>query len=951
MSEKEKNISNTKSENEEIKEKVENKENIINKTEEMTTQKKHKFKLRTIIVFVAILLFAIGLGIVYRASYIEMLEIGENFTDVFTKNLKYKLLIGGTNFIFVFILMYITNGLIKKGLKKFFEEDKKEMPKLPNKSIALITSIIVAIITPNFFIEKVIFFLNNAQFGITEPIFNIDIGFYMFQAPLIEQVLYYILAIFIGLTVYIVVYYIISFNIYFDGINGQTLKNNTFIKHIIFNGLVIVFLIVAIILLNTQNIVLDSFLSLNDRAKTSIIGAGSIESTIKLWGYRILGIVIIISVFMAIKYYKKDSSKNVIKSLAIVPVYLVSLFIVMIGYKTIFIQGRELDKEKTYIFTNIEFTKTAYNIKIDEIEFENTGTITMQEAEENESVINNVPVITKKVALNNLRQTQTSTGYYTYNDAKETLYNDKLIYIAPREISSKNTTYNSGADEYTHGYGAILVSASDIDENGNVVYLSKEFESTNIKEPRIYYGLETNRIVTLSEENEEFDYPKNASKNVSNKYDGNGGITLDFLDRIAVSIKEKNLGLMFSENKKILLNRNIIQRAKKIMPNLIYDEEPYLVIADDGNLYWVIDAYTVSNKYPYSQKTKITYEDKIQEINYIRNSVKVIVNAYDGDVNFYITDKTDPIIMVYNNMYQGLFKEQNEIPEGISKYFTYSKFLYNIQSKMLTMYHNVQTDVLYRGNDVWQIASYSNVITSTASTQMEPNLTILKTVDSDESKLGLVLTYNLYGRDSMNAYLVGTIENGVNKLKLYKFSNDNSVIGPIQFDSLIEQDETISSEITALNVTGTKITKDMFVIPIDNTVLYVIPIYQTSLNEASSVPVLKKVVVASGNKVAIGTNFSEALKNLLSSNYSVNIEVEDTSTIDGLIQMIIKANNNLTESNNSNNWTQIGRDIEELQSLVKQLEVLSENEKKKEEAEAKEKQAENVILERNVITE
>ena len=143
----------------------------------------------------------------------------------------------------------------------------------------------------------------------------------------------------------------------------------------------------------------------------------------------------------------------------------------------------------------------------------------------------------------------------------------------------------------------------------------------------------------------------------------------------------------------------------------------------------------------------------------------------------------------------------------------------------------------------------------------------------------------------------------------------------------------------------------MFIIPIDNTILYVIPIYQTSLNEASSVPVLKKVVVASGNKVAIGTNFSEALKNLLSTNYSVNIEVEDTSTIDGLIQMIIKANNNLTESNNANNWTQIGRDIEELQDLVRQLEVLSENQRKKEEAEAKEKQVENVILDRNMIIE
>lgn len=929
--------------------KIDNETNQI-KTEN-TTALKHKLKLRTIIVLVAIILFALGVGIAYRASYVEMLEIGENYADVFSTNLKYKLLIGGANFAIIFIAMCITNGFIKKGLKKFFEEEKREAPKLPNKSIALIFAIIAAIVTPDLFLEKVIFFLNNAQFGIADPVFSMDIGFYMFQAPLIEQVLYYVLGIFIGITVYTAAYYIITFNIYFEGVNGQTLKNNTFIKQLFFYLIIITFIIAAIILLNTQYIVFDNFLTLNDSQRTELVGAGLIESTIKLWGYRILAIVIIVSVFMAIKHYKNNSSKNVIKSLAVVPIYMFGLFVLMVGYKAIFINGSELDKEKAYISTNIDYTKTAYNIKIDEIELENTGTITRQEAEDNEDVINNIPIVTKKVALSSLAQTQTSKGYYTYNDVKTTLYKENLTYIAPREINSKNTTYNSQADEYTHGYGTVLISASETDENGNVVYLSKDFENTDIKEPRIYYGMETNSIITVSEKNEEFDYPKTTSQNAKNIYDGNGGTNLDLIDKIAVSINEKDIKVLFAGDSKILLNRNIIQRAKKVMPYLMYDEKPYLVIGDNGKLYWVIDAYTVSNKYPFSQKTRITYENKIQEINYIRNSVKVIVEAYDGDINFYITDKTDPIIMVYNNMYNDVFKEQSEIPEGISEYFTYSKFLYDIQSKMLTRYHNVASDVLYRDNDVWQIASFSSITTTTASTQMEPLYTMVKTVDKDEGKLGLVLAYNLYGRESMNAYLVGTTDNGANKLTLYRFANDNSVIGPIQFDSLIGQDEVISSEISALNVTGTRTTKDMIIVPIENTVLYIIPVYQTSLNEASSVPVLKKIIVASGNKVAIGNNFDEALKNLLSSDYAVNIEVEDTSTIDGLIQKIIKANNNLTESNNSNNWTQIGRDIEELQSLVKQLEVLSQNQEKEKVSTDTKQEDENVIQERNTIIE
>lgn len=293
-----------------------------------------------------------------------------------------------------------------------------------------------------------------------------------------------------------------------------------FIKHLLFNVMVVTVIIAGIMLFHTQNIVLDNFITINDQENTSIVGAGVIESTVKLWGYRILAVVIIISVFAAIKYFKKSSTKNVIKSLSVVPVYLVGLFLVMVGYKIFFINGSELDKEKSYISANIDYTKTAYNLKIDEMELENTATITREEAETNREVINNIPVVTEQVVLNNLRQTQTSTGYYTYGSAKASLYKDKLTYIAAREISSINTTYNSKADEYTHGYGAILVSANETDDNGNITYISKEFESKDIKEPRIYYGTETNSIIVTSDKNAEFDYPKSTTQNVTNNYKG-----------------------------------------------------------------------------------------------------------------------------------------------------------------------------------------------------------------------------------------------------------------------------------------------------------------------------------------------------------------------------------------------------------------------------------------------
>lgn len=605
------------------------------------------------------------------------------------------------------------------------------------------------------------------------------------------------------------------------------------------------------------------------------------------------------------------------------PVYLVALFIVMFGYNIIFIKGSELEKQKTYINDNINNTKLAYNIKIDEHLLTSTGTITDEEAELNKRVINNIPIITEEIAINNLLQRQTRTGYYTYNKAKASLYNDELTYVAARELDVSNE-----ANEYTHGYGTVITSATETDETGNVKYISSGFTNDNITEPRIYYGTEKLSPIVVSDKLQEFDYPKTNIQNETYSYNGEGGVSLNLLDKICVAFKEGKPSLLLSDKEsKILLNRNILQRAEKIMPYLLYDENPYLIISDEGKLYWIIDAYTVSNEFPYSQKTKIAYRNETKEINYIRNSVKVIINAFDGETLFYITDKTDPIAILYSKMYDTLFKDSNEIPTEISNHFTYPEFLYNIQSEILTMYHDVSADVLYRRNDLWEVASYSSLASRTVGAKIKPYYTMVKTKDEDESRLGLVTVYNQYEKENLNAYLVGTVENGNNQLSLYKFSVDSTVMGPMQLNSLIEQDERISSEISSLNVTGTKITKEIIIVPIDSTLLYVVPIYQTSLNETNSVPILKKVVVASGNKIAIGDNLNIAVKNLLSPTGSVSVEVEDGSTINGLIDSIIKANNNLTESNASSNWEQIGRDIEALQTLVRQLEEARKNEK------------------------
>lgn len=887
--------------------------------------------------------------IAYRGEYLETIEIGENFKQVFTQNLKYQYTIIAVNFVILFTVISIANRSIKKGLQAFFDEEKKTMPKLPNKSIAFILSMITSIFVSYTMKKPISLLINKTWFGINDPIFGADIGHYVFEQPVIQMLILYFIIIVVGITIYTALYYIIIFNVYFDGINVQTLKKSKLFKQLTSSVMLIAVGIAIYVLATTNGMINEKFLILQDDASTGIYGAGITDVTIKLWGYRILSVLIVISAYRAVKALKEKQTKTMIISILIVPAYMLILFGVMVGFKFIYINTNELDKEKQYLSYNIENTKTAYGIKVDEVDISNEETSNLKEIENNSDLINNVTIVGEDITLKTIGVTQTNTGYYTYRNTNIGKYKingkEQIVYVSPREIlSSGNRTYNNKTYEYTHGFGTIVTSASGTDETGNIKYIQKDFENDNqaikITQPRIYFGLETNNtIVTATQNKAEFDYPKATSQNAEYKYDGTAGLKLNFIDKMIIALKEKDLNLAFSSNmteeSKILMNRNIIARAKTIMPYLIYDENPYLVISDEGKLVWVLDAYTVTDKYPYSQHTTIEHDGTREQINYIRNSVKVLVDAYDGTMNFYITDKSDPIVMAYRNTYPDLFMPlEKNIPADIAKHFVYPEFLYKIQASMLERYHNVSTDVLYRSDDVWEIAKTSKLTTgiTTKGTNQEPYYTMLKAVGEDKPELGLVLQYTQLDKKNLRAYLVGGYdENGNSKLKLYKFPQDSTVLGPMQLDTLLSQDETISKELESLNVSGTKTMKNMIAVPINNTVLYVQPIYQVSLNEAKSTPVLKKVVVACGTKVAIGDTLELATKNLLSQS-AVDIEVENTDTINDLVEAIIKANANLENSSSNNDWEMIGKDLKKLQELIDKLEVLQE-EKKKEDIE------------------
>ncbi len=917
-----------------------------NKT--MQAEKPKKKKSRMYLVLLFLLLTALVMYVIYRGNYLEILELGENYLPIFWRNIAYTSITFITNFLVLFILIYFTNRKIKKGLQPFFEEEKRKMPKILNKSLAFVLAIIVSGLTTSVLLDKVMLCFNSAGFGINDPIMNYDIGYFVFQKPFIEFILIYAMGIVVGLTIYAALYYIIAINHYFDGVNRETLRKSPLIKQALVNLRVLAVLLGISIIIWTQNIGTQKFMTLEqDSMAYSLYGAGVADTTIQLWGYRILAVVLIVSIFIAVKYINLKQTKKIFLSLMVVPVYMIAMFLVLFGFQVFFVNSNELDKEKSNIAANIDYTKQAYNINVEEVNLTDEGTLTKSDITSNSELLDNIALVNSDIVLQDLNALQTNKGYYAYRNtqiAQKTINGEKqLVYISPREIVSSEGTYNNKTYEYTHGFGAIVTSATDIDEKGNLVNLQKGFNNEDnvlgISEPRIYFGTQTNdTVVTNSKTKKEFDYPitdKGSTKNAENTYDGDAGLKLGFLDRLILAIKEKDLKLAFSsdvtDESKILINRNITERAKTLLPDLIYDENPYMIVDQNGKLIWVLDAYTTSNNYPYSQKTTIETSDGRREVNYIRNSVKVLIDAYDGTIKFYITDKTDPIAMAYYNLYNELFVDKDtQIPEYISNQFIYPKFLYKIQAELITRYHDVQPDVLYRNDDVWSIATnnISKVSTKTG-TEIEPYYTMVQTVEASEPELGLVIPYTPYNKQNMLAYMVGTYENGEPQLKIYKYPSDSNVLGPMQLNTQLEQDERIASELESLNTTGTKITKYLIAIPIDNKILYIEPIYQQYINEEDSVPTLKRVIAASGNKVAIGNTLEEALTNLVSQ-YAVDIEVENTDNIDDLIDAIIRANDNLKDSSQNGDWTMMGKDMDKLQTLIDQLNELVEEQKQEE---------------------
>lgn len=686
--------------------------------------------------------------------------------------------------------------------------------------------------------------------------------------------------------------------------------------------------------LSHQDILIGDMLQKESVKGAYLTGAGFLDVNIKLWIYRIISIVIIIAVYNFIRGIKKEESKKILFSIILIPAALIIVFIVNIAIDSIFLRGNDIDREKEYILQNIRATEEAYNINVENKEIAKGTDITSEKIKKDSELIEKLPMVTPDVVketLENNTDNKEKKSLYKYGNPNLVKNGNAYDYLTTREIDDKDKTLTNKIYKYTHGNFGILTSSSKVNKNGYLLNVSEKFEGqelngTKIKEPRLYYGENTNsNAIVNAKDIKEYDYPTSTLTNKENNYNGKGGIKLSLLERIALAITKGSTELIFNnnivENTKVLLNRQIIERAKKILPNIRYEKDPYLVTKDDGGLAWVIDGYTVTSRYPYSQKVSIEADKGGKErINFIRNSVKVVIDAYNGTVDFYVTDTTDPFISTIMKTYPTLFKNYNELSENIKKQMRYPQYLFDIQAKVLTTYHNSDVDNIYRADDRWEVAEVSGSGTR-SSTSM---YTLLK--KGDELKPAIITTYTPEKRKNIVSYLVGQTENGANKLTMYRY-NEKSELSLSFIDTQIEKDEKVQKEMRELTTLGTELKTVRILLPYEDTTLYIKGIYQVFLNE-DSVPVLKKVIVANKGKVGIGNTLKEAMQRMLTEN-AIDIDVRDLANEDELKDAIIKQNKTLKDVMKQGDFEYTGKDIQKLIKLVDQLEEVSKEKKKK----------------------
>ncbi|MEM6613487.1 MAG: UPF0182 family protein [Cyanobacteria bacterium P01_C01_bin.72] len=783
--------------------------------------------------------------------------------------------------------------------------------------------------------------LNATEFKRLDPIFQQDLGFYLFRLPLLDNLENWCLTLLVAALVLSILVYVFKGILRFDWQWKNLILEENWRKLISKPIKVHLSLLLAAIALD---VAIDFWLERYEllySAQGVVWGADYTDTHARLFAFWVM---IVASILLGVWLIAATWSNSLLRPLYGVAVYVLILVVVNGTYPELqqrfVVEPNELARETPYIEHNIEFTRQAYNL--DQIETqdyqlaplanENATVLT-----ENQETVDNIRLWDYRPLLSTYRQLQEIRFYYKFNDVDVDRYtfdgDYRQVMLAPREfdyseVPASARTWVNQRLKYTHGYGLVMNPVNEVTADGLPVLLVKNIPPVSkvelkITEPAIYYGELTQDYIYTGMDTYEFDYPR-GDENAFIKYDGLGGVPLNsWWRRLAYAYEQGSLKILissyFTPNSRLHYHRQVRDRVSHVAPFLKYDNDPYLVVVN-GRLKWIIDAYTTSDRYPYSeavaheQKTELI---KNKNINYVRNSVKVVVDAKDGTMDFYAVDEQDPILTTYRKSFPQLFKNAATIPPEIQTHFRYPQDLFEIQAKMYLSYHVTDPQVFYNREDDWRFATE---LYRGQQQQVEPDYLIMKLPDQSTEEFVLILPFTPINRDNMIAWMAARSDGeNYGKLSLYEFPKQQLVYGPFQIEARIDQNPEIAEQITLWSQRGSQVIRgDILVIPIDGSILYVQPLYLSA--EQGELPELTRVIVAYNKDIVMTPSLEQSLAMVFDQVPPSLVKSDNIpTTVNSSKKSALEIYQQAQEAFQQGDWINYGRYQQQLEDILQEL--------------------------------
>ena len=695
-------------------------------------------------------------------------------------------------------------------------------------------------------------------YGQADPIYGRDIGFYLFELPLYELLQNGLLAASLIASILLLVGYSYDGRLTISWRQGPEAPPRV-LWHVLSN---LVLFLVAL----AWGLYLDRFAILQS-TRGAVYGAGYTDVNVLLPGiWIVMGATVSLAAVYLFSKSIRGSPVVVVISGGYLVIYFLSVVVVPAAVQSFVVAPNELELETPYLKHNITFTRKAYQLdRVEERSYAATNEITPAVLKRNKETIENIRLWDWRPLSETFRQIQRIRAYYEFSDVDVDRYRfgdaTRQVMLAPRELSDrlpgKADRWVNRRLQFTHGYGLVMSLTAKKDEEGGPILVVKDIPPRSeagltISNPAIYYGETMSGYQIVSTSIPEFDYP-HGDKNVYVSYAGNGGVRLDsFWKRLLFAWHQFDINILITSyvgpESRIQFWRPIKDRVQRVAPFLRLDRDPYLVVSE-GRLLWIQDAYTVSSMFPYSEPSTAGF-------NYIRNSVKVVVDAYDGDLIFYVIDQGDPVLGVYRRSMPALFKPLDDMPEDLRRHLRYPQDIFQAQVDKFNAYHMTVPQVFYNAEDLWVAPreKYGGEVI-----QMRPYYVLMKLSGEEKLQFLLMTPLTPANRANMIAWMAARSDfPDYGQLIVYKLSKERLILGPLQVEAKIDQDTLISQQLSLWDQRGSRVIRgNLLVIPIERSFLYVEPVYLIA--EDSGIPQLKRIIVSDGNRLAMKPSLEEAI--------------------------------------------------------------------------------------------